>query len=805
VLADTTGHDRLAAREEDQTYPLTPTQMGMLFHSIYEQRTSVYLTQLVIGLKGSLNVDELQAAWQFAIDRHPALRTAFRWQGVEQPEQIVRKNLRIRFERLDWRGQSPDEREERLGQLLISDRNKGLDLERAPLMRLTLVQDSDDKYELLWTSHHLLMDGWSVPIVVNDVFTRYASGVQGAGGRVEGPEAESDPSFRRYVEWLGKQEQLSREEFWKCELSGFVPNALFRSDRRGLRIKGQPGENGDNEGTEGRSVDDTGFRDEEIALTEHETAELNRFGRRHRLTTGTLMEAAWALLIANLGGGGDVVFGLTTSGRPVELKGSDSIVGLFINTLPLRVRVRREEAVPAWLAGVQKAVGRLLEHEHSSLAEINHLVGATAGSDLFDSVLVFENYPVNAAQLERCGDVAVTRILSKEQTNYPVTLQITPGVETFLRLSYQCGALDYVDAKRILERVRTVLRSMTRDCDLARSAGYRIGNLASLTEAEAHCLIYEWPERNTLLSEPSIHEAVLQQAIVRPDRVAVVCEDVSLSYEELAEQSARLANHLRRLGAGPEKRIGIYVERSCEMIIGLLGILRAGAVYVPLDPAYPRGRLEFILSNAAIDVLVTEQSLEANLEFSGQKVVLDSDDCHLWCESSESYVEPPLEGSAAYVIYTSGSTGIPKGVVVSHLNVTRLFSASRIEFAFTDTDVWSLFHSYAFDFSVWEIWGSLSHGARLVIAPYWLTRSTDAFHELIAAERVTVLNQTPSAFNQFMRLDLQVQRQRSALRLIIFGGEAIDPRTLKPWFNRYGCSAPRVVNMYGITETTVHV
>ncbi len=306
--------------------------------------------------------------------------------------------------------------------------------------------------------------------------------------------------------------------------------------------------------------------------------------------------------------------------------------------------------------------------------------------------------------------------------------------------------------------------------------------------------------------QASIHQLFEAQVELTPETVAVVFEDQQLTYRELNIKANQLAQYLQNLGVGPDVLVGICVERSLEMIVGLLGILKAGGAYAPLDPNYPVERLAFILEDAQVSVLLTQKHLLNNLPQNYTQVLcLDSDREILSQYSSENPTSSVTSENLAYIIYTSGSTGKPKGVLINHFNVVRLFKATEHWYHFNQDDVWTLFHSFAFDFSVWEIWGALIYGGRLVIVPYLVSRSPEAFYKLLCKEKVTVLNQTPSAFQQLIPTQTIADSGNLALRWVIFGGEALEIQSLKPWFTRYGYESPRLVNMYGITETTVHV
>src|SRR5581483_4820153 len=369
------------------------------------------------------------------------------------------------------------------------------------------------------------------------------------------------------------------------------------------------------------------------------------------------------------------------------------------------------------------------------------------------------------------------------------------------RFVYNTDLFDESTIIRMAEHWQILLEGIVAD------PTQHINTLPLMSDKERQQLLSAWNDTNADYSKGQcLHHLFAIQVEQAPDALAVVFEEEQLTYDELNARANQLAHYLQRLGVGPDTLVGIGMERSLEMIIGLLGILKAGGAYVPLDPAYPVERLAFMLSDAQAQVLLTRQNLLSNVpEYQGNIVCLDTDWAKIAQESGENPHSNVTPACLAYVIYTSGSTGKPKGVQVTHANVVRLFAATTT-FHFDQRDVWTLFHSYAFDFSVWELWGALLYGGRLVLVPYLLSRSPEEFYRLLCRENVTVLNQTPSAFYQLIWAEeASGIAQALTLRLIIFGGEALDFQKVRPWFGRHGDQLHALVNMYGITETTVHV
>ncbi|MGB8509704.1 MAG: amino acid adenylation domain-containing protein, partial [Pyrinomonadaceae bacterium] len=773
-------------------YPLSPSQQGMLFHSVYNHGSGEYIAQFVCTLYGELDVRAFRRAWERVLQRHPVLQSAFVWEGQAEALQVVCRQVELPWQEQDWRGLSRGEQGERLEAYISEDRRRGFDLVKPPLMRCALFQ-IDDAYQFVWTQHHLLMDGWSRSIVLKELLDLYE-----AFSRSREPELPLPRAYKHYIAWLRRQDLSKPEAFWRQMLEGFsAPTPLLTVAP-------------DND--EGAGTDSSGKQ--ELYLSAEATAGLTALSRQHKLTLNTIVQGAWSVLLSRYSGDSDVLFGATVSGRPPELEGAEFMVGVMINVLPVRVKSEDDDQLVPWLKCLQSQQVQMREHEHSPLVQVQGWSNVPHGVPMFESILTFENYPVDAALKEWKGSVGIKDVRILDKTNYPLIVTATPGALFALALTYDRGRFDDTTMSRMLDHLRVLLEGM------AANPLRRLGELPMLTPQERERLVVEGNkavESNKAVEGNSaevasaggscLHELFEEQARRRPEAPAAVCEGMKLSYGELNRQANRIAHHLRSRGVKPGALVGLCVERSAEMIVGLLGILKAGAAYLPLDPEYPVERLRFMLEDSRASALLTNRWQKQNLgDHDCRTICFDGDIGTIAIESEENPAGSSSSSDLAYVIYTSGSTGKPKGVLVSHANVTRLFTATRQWFDFSERDVWTMFHSYAFDFSVWELWGALLHGGRLVVVPYATSRSPEDFYKLLCVEGVTVLNQTPSAFRQLMRAEESLGVDgRLALRAVIFGGEALEVQSLRPWVERHGDEWPRLVNMYGITETTVHV
>ncbi|MCJ2127983.1 non-ribosomal peptide synthetase [Methylobacterium sp. E-045] len=756
--------DGLDLRDVRDIYPLTPTQGGILFHALAAPDAGLYVNQLGVTIR-NLDPDRFAAAWRASVDRHPILRTSFLWTGdLAVPLQRVHASAELPIARLDL----SDRADTDLDALARAERARGFDLAQAPLMRLLLVDLGQDVHRLIWTCHHLLLDGWSNARLISEVLRHYAGEVVEAPSRL----------FREHLTRLSHSDRGADEAFWRGALAGL--------DEPSLLAPALSGETG----ASGHMAIDT-------ALGEERTDRLEAFVRREKVTLNTLFEAAWALTLSRFTGRSTVAFGTTGSGRPPDDGGMHGVLGLFINTVPRCVDLPGHLNVGDWLRRLQGEAAALREHDLASLADIQAWAGRS-GQPLFDSLLVVENYPLDAVVRDRSlGGLEFGPVTTLEATDVPLTLSLLLDGTPRLNWSIDRARISSAEVRRLDAQVLHVLDALVDAADAPLDA------LSLVPSDEIEATRHRAAALRPSPAEPAIHLRIARQASLRPRAVAVTCEGEQVTYAEIEARAAGLARHLVREGVRSGDLVGLCAERSISLVVGILAILKSGAGYVPLDPAYPADRLAFMLADCGARHILATAGLVDSLPEGGPRPILMDGPAASGDENTPLPAAPHPE-QPAYVIYTSGSTGRPKGVVVTHANAARLLTTTQDDFGFAEDDVWTLFHSYGFDFSVWEIFGALCHGGRLVVVPREVARAADAFLDLLVREGVTVLNQTPSAFRPLMQAALAGPRDL-ALRHVVFGGEALDVAGLKPWFDRFGDAAPRLVNMYGITETTVHV
>ena len=749
-------------------------QQGMLFHTLYAPRSGVYVLQLSCRLSGELDLQTFKRAWQRVVERHTILRSSFHWKDLEKPLQVVHRNLGLLFTTHDWRDVPRAEHHARLRDFLRDDEEQPFDLSDGPLLRLTLIRLEDDVHEFIWTCHHLLLDGWSLSLVLKEVFGLYES-------FCKDQELELDAAipYRDYIAWLQQQDLKKAERFWRETLRGFHSPTPLPIEQRNAAAAQRLA---------------PAYDEARVRLSAETTATLQMLSRHQRVTLNSVVQSVWALLLAHYSGTDDVVFGAVVAGRPAELPGVEEMVGPFINTLPVRIGVRWEAEIWEWIGEVQAAQMETRQYEYSPLMQVQGWSEVERGVALFESILAFDNYPVSAAVREDKRTLKVRHTRSTGKANYPLALEALPATEMLLKVGYDSRRFDAATIERMLGHLKTMLES------IADNPRQRVAEIPLLTAAEHEQLLSEWNETSTdYPHDRSIHSLFEEQAARTPEAVAVTCEGAELTYRELNERANKLARHLQMLGVGPETPVGMMLERSLEMAVGMLGILKAGGAYLPLDTQYPQERLAFMLADAKSNVLLTQQSLVHRRPSHVSNVVMIDDDWQAIAQEPAENLRDVSKGEhPACVIYTSGSTGIPKGIVIPHRAVNRLvFNTNYI--TLDQSDRVAQTSNSSFDAATFEIWGALLHGARLVIISRRVSLLPRDFAAELARQEISILFLTTALFNQMAS---QVPGAFKSLRHLLFGGENVDPVWVREVLDK---GAPhRLLHVYGPAESTTY-
>ncbi|MGK5496592.1 amino acid adenylation domain-containing protein [Streptomyces sp. URMC 125] len=734
--------------------PLTPLQEGLLFHALYDDRgVDVYNVQLAVEVEGELDADALRAALRTLLARHPNLRAGFWHQDVEQPVQIVPRSAEAPWSEVDLGDLPEEEREARLERLLADDRGRRFDLARPPLLRATLVRTGARRYLFVLTHHHALFDGWSLPLVLRELFASYSAGGEDRGLPAVRP-------YRDYLAWLAGRDRAAALRAWQSALDGVTEPTRIAAGG-GMPVL---------------PVRRT------LELPAETTARLRDQARRHGLTLNTIVQCVWGVLLGGLTGRDDVVFGATVSGRPADLPGAEAMIGLFINTLPLRVRTRPGTTLARLGAEVQARQAELIEHQHVGLAEVQRAIGVP---QLFDTALVFENYPVDRGLLPPVEGLRMPGLTSRDASHYAVTLAAIPREGLHFRLDCRPDLFTEQDARALGDRLLRLLEAAADGLDRP------LAELDVLTPEERRHLTED--VNDTAVPPPAaqtVPERFAEIAHRFPDAIAVGRGGRELTFAELDAWANRLAHRLVQAGVGPETAVAVGLERSVELVVATLAVLKAGGTYVPLHTGHPVERLQMTLEETSAAVLFVD---EHTPDFAHNATVLRVDDAaEMPAHAPGAAVGPH---ALAYIMYTSGSTGEPKAIGITHEDVLGL-ALDRCWRAGPGERV--LLHSqYAFDISTYELWMPLLSGARLVVAP---AGDLDAhtYRRILAEERVTCFMVTAGLFA------LLAEEQPdcfTGVREIWTGGDLVSAAALERV--RLRCPGVALRHLYGPTETTL--
>ncbi|WP_410524906.1 amino acid adenylation domain-containing protein [Pseudomonas sp. DTU_2021_1001937_2_SI_NGA_ILE_001] len=764
----------------DEAVPLSYAQARQWFLWQMDPHSSAYHIPTALRLRGPLHIEALQASFDALCARHASLRTRLRMQG-DQPVQQVLPEARLVVQREAL--QAADDA--RIRQWVEASIAQPFELLDQPLLRVALVDLGPDDHLLVMVQHHVMSDAWSMQVMVRELIELYQ-------GQCEGRTPALPPlpiQYADYALWQRRVMEAGERErqlaYWTQALAGEQPVLELPFDRP------RPAEQS--------------FRGAQLAieLDSDLAAGLKHLAQRSGVTLFTLLLASFQVLLHRQTQQPDIRVGVPVANRNrAETQG---LIGFFVNTQVLRAEVDGQQPFSELLEQVARRTRDAQAHPD---LPFEHLVDALqperslSHNPLFQ-VMFNHQAGSGAAAGQRVGGLRIEGLAwDTHSAQFDLTLdtrESAHGLEA--SLTYATDLFDAATAERLGRHWRYLLQAVVADPQT------RIAELRMLDQAEQRQILAQCnPQPAQFATHTTLHAVIEAQVARRPDAVALTCGDRQLTYQDLNLRANRLAHRLIELGVRPETRVGIALQRSPELLVGLLAILKAGGAYVPLDPHSPAERLNFLVQDSGVNLLLLEAELRERLVLPEQvRALLLDDDDSLATAGDHNPDVPMTAHNLAYVIYTSGSTGQPKGTLLPHGNVLRLFAATQAWFGFDEHDVWTLFHSCAFDFSVWELFGALLQGGRLVIVPYETSRSPEDFHRLLLREQVTVLNQTPSAFKQLMAVACQAESRATSLRYVIFGGEALEVRSLAPWFERFGDRAPQLVNMYGITETTVHV
>lgn len=781
-------------------YPMTPVQQGLLFHTLLEQ--GVYVTQFHWSIQGDLNREAFLEAWRRVLERHEALRASFWWNRNDKDLQIVHKHVDFPHQILDWRNLSDEEQKRNFNKLLKDDRSTGYDLKSAPLMRIYMVREHDNSYRVLWSHHHIIIDGWCLGLIFKDLFESYV-----AISHNREPVLENPVPYRNHVRNLFSSDIRLAEEFWKKNMAGFEAPTK-------LQFLGQSG------GNEYRTI--------QHVLSPSLSESLRSFARNNNLTLNTIIQGSLAILLSRYTWNEDITFGMVSSGRGAE---SEKIVGLMLNTLPLRLQISPDEKIKDYLERVQQLTLQVREYEYASLTDIRSWAGLGGTDPLFEIILAFENYPLDRAAMNQLDGLTLGEFEWVEQPNYGLSIAVIEEKSIVIQASYHTGILTDSNANQFMEHLLNInSRILNPDS--------KIRDIKILNDSEMKTLTGTWnntlrplpisPRSNTeKLFLDTFHENVNTY----PDRVAVRFEEESLSYQSLDELSTDIARTLISLKVEKNDFIGMLLNRGIHAPAVMIGIWKAGCAYLPIDPTYPEERIESMLDQTGVSIIITQNSVLQNLKEDTEVLlnrsiitldpILENRSLigrlffqgihNVFALEDRLQTAPPLTAvllrvdDPAYAIFTSGTTGKPKGIINTQGNVANLIQWAKTGIPSIVKGGVTQFASFSFDVSVAEIYPPLALGSSISILSQEQRTSLPAYMELLQKHKIKITSIPPALLYQLIDLIEETPSRKeffSEVEQVICGGDALLTREVQRWQSLFG-SSPAILNVYGPTETTV--
>ncbi|MEG4505908.1 amino acid adenylation domain-containing protein [Microcoleus sp. F6_B4] len=784
-----------ATTDSEYSYQLSPIQQGMLFEGLSGQKSGIDIEQAICSIRENLNVSAFIKAWQQIVQRHPILRSSFSWSGKEVPLQMVHHQVELPSVEKDWRNLSEADRTNQLETYLEADRLQGFDLTQPPLMRLAWFRVAETEYKLIWTYHHILLDSTSAVIVLQEVFTLYESLIADRPLELQPPRCDRD-----FTESMQQQDISKAETFWRQYLSGFSdPTPLVGAVSRAGKM---PAPQQNSSVVEQASC--LFLTPPEIRLSRTVTAALNSLIQEHNITLNTLLQGAWAVLLSRCSGSEDVVFGAICNSRSQNLENAESAVGLFINTLPFRVIVSPDLAAIDWLKQLQNQWTALQEYGNVPLAKTQEWSEIPRSQSLFDSLLVVEKSQLNSALQSLGGNWQNREFQLLEQTSFPLTVYGYGGDELLLKIAGDRQRFDPIAITRMLGHLQTLLESIVANPQ------QKISKLSMLTAAEL-AQLQEWNQTQANYPQDKcVHQLFEAQVDRSPDAIAAVFSQnlqQQLTYLELNSKANQLARYLQQLGVGPDVLVAICMERSLEIAIAVLGVLKAGAAYVPLDPAYPKERLTFMLADTQTPVILTQSHLVSGLPaHQARAVCLDADWETISSHSTENPASSVSPQNLTYTIYTSGSTGKPKGVPLPHRALVNLIAWQLQNSSLEGAAKTLQFASLSFDVSFQEMFCTWCAGGTLVFITEEIRRDAQSLLQLIDKQKIQRLFLPFIALQHLAEAADTYQLIPKSLREVITAGEQLQVnRYIASFFqqlenctlhNQYGPSESHVVTAY---------
>ncbi|WP_327407507.1 amino acid adenylation domain-containing protein [Streptomyces sp. NBC_01281] len=760
----------MSTHNVEDVYGLSPLQFGMLYHSLEDTSdTRPCMVQMTEEVEGPFEDALFGQAWQQLVDRHSILRSAFVWEGVSEPVQVVQRKAPVPFAVRDLRG-LPDQ-ERRLDAFLAEDWERGFDLSRAPLVRVTVLRTAEARRYVVWSFHHILLDGWSVQILQKELFALYR-------GLLDGTPAALPPAapYRRYIEWLNARQDDGSADFWKKYLAGVTEPTDLHVDRE---------------------TGDTGVGECEVVASSELFAQARDYARSQRITMNTLVQGLWSILLSRYSRRDEVLFGSTISGRSIALPGVDSMMGLFINTLPVRGRLTGDMGVAGWLRDLQDEQLEMRQWEYCHLVDVQKHSGIARGEPLFRSILVFENYPVVQKPSDFPEGLTRRLVNCVERTGYPLTLVASAGRALEFRFVYDRSRFDVATIERMAGHLHTLLESVVA------APAARIAELNMLTERERQEILVDWNGvTGSYPDTATIHSLIEDRVATDPHAIAITHGDQQWTFAQVNAHANQLAHHLRGTGITPDTLIAVCLDRSPELIATLLGIMKAGAAFVPLDPDYPTDRITYMVDDAQAPLIITSTHHTDRLPAETPRLLVDTE----WPQGPTTNPAPLASpDDLAYIIYTSGSTGRPKGVALEHRGVVNYLHWCDQNYPVTDPGGIGtiLYSSVTFDLTITALFLPLIQGTQLAIPqPQPGQSAFDAAIDLILTDiPISFLKATPSHL-EILAAHLTTRQATHHITTIVAGGENLTPALVAQLLDT-STTSTTISNEYGATEGSV--
>ncbi|MEL4012530.1 amino acid adenylation domain-containing protein, partial [Bacillus velezensis] len=756
----------MSGKKVEKIYPLSNMQKGMLYHSIKGTSSNAYFEQIVMDIKGSINEAFLEESFHEIIKRHEILRASFNYK-MNEPLHVILKDRKMKFNYMDISAVDLNDKQPYIENYLKEDRSKGFDITKDTLMRVCLIKTEESFYKLVWSFHHILLDGWCIGIILDELFTIYSHKLKGTKHQLDDPKPYSD-----YIKWLNSQDTEEGLVYWDDYLKGYdvkttiprLSNENGRDYKRGERI---------------------------IEFTEEMTEKIVRLATKNHVTLNTVVQSIWGLILAKYNNTEDAVFGTVVSGRDALVDGIENMVGLFINTIPTRITFDSDYTFQQLLKSVQEGALDTNNYNFISLADIQSQ--STLNHHLLDHVLVFENYAVDKEAIEdKESDLGfeIVSVTDEERSNYDFSITVGIGKKLKLMLVYD----ESVYERELINNIAVHIENVT--LQVSENDTRKIGEIDLLSDTEKQILFNKLNQTKQLYPKHKLlHQLFEEQAEKTPDRVAVHCGDKSLTYMELNQRSNQIAQMLREKGIQNNNIIALISDRSFEMVIGIVGILKSGATYLPIDPDTPRDRVKYMLKDSNASMLLTKDLFMDKARFGIEAISLDKLDLSKY--SSENL--PALNNSqdVAYIVYTSGSTGTPKGVMIPHYSAIRVVKNTNYIEIF-ETDSILQLSNYSFDGSIFDIFGALLNGARLVMIDKEAVLDINKLSQVIKNNHISVMFITTALFNTLVDLEIDCLDN---VRKILFGGERVSVSHVRKALEKLG--KDKLIHVYGPTESTV--